>query len=58
MIQQQKFGGSFFGTLYTITKSHGLMTNGWSRGLTATVGRDTICTVGMLGITPIVRVYM
>ncbi len=54
MIQQQKFGGSFLKTLFKIAGQYGIFRKGLCRGLISTVGRDTICVIGMLGITPIV----
>lgn len=55
MIQQQRFGGSFFLTLGSVWSQYGSLSAGLSRGLIPTVGRDVICVVGMLGITPLVR---
>ena len=58
MLQQQKYGGSFINSLERVTTRYGFGQRGWSRGLLPTIGRDTICVVGMLGITPIVQDYL
>lgn len=54
MIQQQHCGGSFATTSLNVLKTYGAGASGSFRGLTPTIGRETICVVGMLGITPIV----
>jgi solute carrier family 25 (mitochondrial carnitine/acylcarnitine transporter), member 20/29 len=54
MIQQQKNGGSFLNTLYRVHNRYGVGGKGLFRGIVPTIGRETICVVGMLGITPIV----
>ena len=47
MIQQQKYGGSFMKSLYHITYKYSIFSRGWCRGLVPTIGRDTICVIGM-----------
>ena len=54
MIQQQKNGGSFVNTLTRVTNRYGVGWHGLFRGITPTIGREIICVVGMLGVTPIV----
>jgi len=58
MIQQQKYGGSFFNTPMRIVKNHGLLSAGMMRGVLATAGRDCMYTCGMLGVTPIMQEYL
>jgi hypothetical protein len=58
MIQQQKFGGSLFGTFKSTAANHGFFQGGLMRGLTGAALRDTIYVTGMLGVTPIVRDYL
>mmetsp|Transcript_44310 Transcript_44310/g.108294 ORF Transcript_44310/g.108294 Transcript_44310/m.108294 type:complete len:277 (+) Transcript_44310:47-877(+) len=56
MIQQQRFGGSILGTPVRIAKDHGagmLM-----RGLTCTLGRESLFTLAMLGITPTIQLKL
>jgi len=52
MIQQQKFGGSFVHQVGTIGRNFGVMKNGLMRGLTPCIFRDSIYTLGLLGVTP------
>ena len=47
MIQQQKYGGSFIKSLYHITYKYSIFSRGWCRALVPTIGRDTICVIGM-----------
>jgi hypothetical protein len=58
MIQQQRFGGSFFTTPSRIIKDHGFFSKGVMRGYTYCAARDAIYVCGMLGITPIVQDYL
>lgn len=58
MLQQQKHGGTFTYVLGKVTMRYGFAARGWLRGFLPTIGRDTICTVGMLGVTPIVQKYL
>ena len=53
MIQQQRFGGSTLGTPAKFIKEFG-----WSslaRGSTMTMGRESMFTMSMLGITPLIQ---
>ena len=58
MIQQQRFGGSFFSVPMKIVKEHGLLSRGLMRGLFPTVCRDSIYVTGMLGVTPVVQAHL
>jgi hypothetical protein len=58
MIQQQKFGGSFGGTLKKVVSTYGVTKNGMMRGLTGAASRDAIYVAGMLGVTPILSEYI
>lgn len=53
MIQQQRFGGSIISTPQNIYLKHGL--TGFTRGLPMTLGRESLFTFCMLGITPIIK---
>merc|ERR1712192_81251 len=53
MIQQQRFGGTLFGTPARIVREHGLL--GLGRGITTTCGREAMFTMAMLGITPTIQ---
>jgi solute carrier family 25 carnitine/acylcarnitine transporter 20/29 len=50
MIQQQRFGGSLLGTPARMAASHGIST--LLRGSITAMGRESMFTMGMLGITP------
>ena len=50
MIQQQRFGGSILGTPTGILRNFGGA--GLLRGLTMTLGRESLFTMAMLGVTP------
>jgi len=54
MIQQQRFGLSFPGTVKHIVQEHGMF-NGVYRGLVSSVLRDGVYVWGLLGITPILQ---
>ena len=51
MIQQQRFGGTLFGTPAHIVRQTGLF--GMTRGILPAVMREGIYTCGYLGITPL-----
>lgn len=51
MIQQQRFGGSIVSTPIRIVTDHGLV-GGLGRGITMTLGRESLFTMAMLGVTP------
>jgi len=51
MIQQQRFGGTLFGTPAHIVKNTGMF--GMTRGILPAVMREGIYTCGYLGITPL-----
>jgi len=57
MIQQQKHGGTFFGTPIRIAKQFGPGLSGIFRGVVPTMARDAIYVSGMLGVTPLVQGY-
>jgi len=51
MIQQSRFGGSIPATLTRILSDHGVP-SGLGRGITMTLGRESLFTMAMLGVTP------
>ena len=53
MIQQQRFGGSLLGTPLRIASEYGAQ--GIFRGVTTTCGRESMFTMAMLGITPVIQ---
>eukprot|EP00457_Paulinella_chromatophora_P012823 gb/GEZN01013067.1/.p1 GENE.gb/GEZN01013067.1/~~gb/GEZN01013067.1/.p1 ORF type:complete len:291 (-),score=34.03 gb/GEZN01013067.1/:136-1008(-) len=53
MIQQQRFGGTLIGTPTRLVKDYGAMTLG--RGVITTVGRESLFTMAMLGLCPVVQ---
>lgn len=53
MIQQQRFGGSTLGTPARIVQEFGLTDLG--RGATMTMGRESMFTMSMLGVTPLIQ---
>lgn len=53
MIQQQRFGGTIFGTPVRIVNEFGV--SGLMRGVTTTCGRESMFTMAMLGITPAIQ---
>jgi len=53
MIQQQRFGGSTLGTPARIVQEYGV--SAFSRGTTMTMGRESMFTMSMLGITPLIQ---
>lgn len=53
MIQQQRFGGSISGTGSRLVGSQGLSV--FLRGIIPTCGRESVFTMGMLGICPVVQ---
>ena len=52
MIQQQRFGGSIFGTPARLVADHGGV-SAMSRGLLTSCGREGIYTAGVLGTCPV-----
>lgn len=54
MIQQQRKGGSLPGTLASLIKK-GVTTNGITRGMLMTAGREGIFAAGYLGVGPIIK---
>ena len=48
MIQQQRFGGSLLGTPARFVQEYGAMFS-LSRGVTMTIGRESMFTMSMLG---------
>lgn len=56
MIQQQRFGGSLFGTPVRIMKEFGL--RGLFRGVSGTIIRDGLYVGGLLGTTPMLHEYL
>mmetsp|Transcript_90650 Transcript_90650/g.255962 ORF Transcript_90650/g.255962 Transcript_90650/m.255962 type:complete len:267 (-) Transcript_90650:182-982(-) len=54
MIQQQRHGGTLFGTALRIFRERGIP-GGLFRGLISLTGRDAIYVGGLLGITPILQ---
>eukprot|EP01040_Poterioochromonas_malhamensis_P008823 gene8823-9558_t len=57
MIQQQRFGGSFFQTPLKIFSQHGFFREGLMRAYSVCAARDAIYVCGMLGITPVLQTY-
>lgn len=53
MIQQQRFGGSMLGTPAQFVKEYGV--GSLARGCTMTIGRESMFTMAMLGITPLIQ---
>ena len=53
MIQQQRFGGSLLSTPATFIKEFGF--GSLTRGFTTTMGRESMFTMAMLGITPLIQ---
>lgn len=53
MIQQQRFGGSLLGTPVRILNEYGI--SGLFRGVVTTCGRESMFTMAMLGITPLIQ---
>ena len=53
MIQQQRFGGGTLDTPARIVREHGAAALG--RGIATTMGRESIFTMSMLGITPLIQ---
>lgn len=53
MIQQQRFGGSTLGTPAKFINEFGASSLG--RGVTMTIGRESMFTMSMLGITPLIQ---
>jgi solute carrier family 25 carnitine/acylcarnitine transporter 20/29 len=53
MIQQQRFGGSMLGTPAQFIREYGYSSLG--RGATMTVGRESMFTMAMLGMTPVIQ---
>lgn len=53
MIQQQRFGGSLWSTPVHIARQYGLAT--LLRGIGPSCGRESIFTLGMLGICPVLQ---
>ena len=53
MVQQQRFGGSLVGVPLKIAQEYGA--RGIFRGLTMTLGRESLFTLAMLGITPTIQ---
>lgn len=53
MIQQQRFGGSLIRTAQAIARARGVTS--LSRGIMMTVGRESLFTMAMLGLTPLVQ---
>lgn len=53
MIQQQRFGGSLFGTPVRLVRQYGAASLG--RGLVTCCGRESLFTMGMLGLVPVLQ---
>lgn len=53
MIQQQRFGGTIFGTPKQFIAEYG--PSSLTRGVTMTMGREAMFTMAMLGITPLIQ---
>jgi len=53
MIQQQRFGGTLLGTPVRIANQYGAITLG--RGIVTCCGRETMFTMAMLGIVPVLQ---
>ena len=53
MIQQQRFGGSLLGTPAKFVGEYGV--GALQRGVTMTMGRESMFTMSMLGITPLIQ---
>ena len=53
MVQQQRFGGSIARTFGRLVSEHGL--SSLTRGATTTVGRESMFTMSMLGVTPLIQ---
>jgi hypothetical protein len=53
MIQQQRFGGTTLGTPARLVQEHGVAS--LSRGSTMTMGRESMFTMSMLGVTPLIQ---
>ena len=56
MIQQQRFGGTVWGTPLGLVRQHGPLA--LARGLTMTMGRESLYTMAMLGVTPALKRYI
>lgn len=54
MVQQTRHGGSMLATPMRIYRDHGLQ-NGLFRGMAMTLGRESVFTLSMLGITPTIQ---
>ena len=54
MIQQQRFGGSTLGTPTRIATEYGI--GAFGRGSIMTIARESMFTMSMLGITPLIQV--
>mmetsp|Transcript_54644 Transcript_54644/g.153741 ORF Transcript_54644/g.153741 Transcript_54644/m.153741 type:complete len:269 (+) Transcript_54644:44-850(+) len=57
MIQQQRIGGTLWGTPLRVAREHGLLSGGLGRGLLMAIGRDSIYVSGLLGVAPICTDY-
>eukprot|EP00931_Biecheleriopsis_adriatica_P109854 TRINITY_DN8411_c0_g2_i1.p1 TRINITY_DN8411_c0_g2~~TRINITY_DN8411_c0_g2_i1.p1 ORF type:complete len:301 (-),score=63.86 TRINITY_DN8411_c0_g2_i1:113-964(-) len=53
MIQQQRYGGSLFGTPARLIKEFGA--SSILRGVTMTIGRESLFTMAMLGLCPVLQ---
>ena len=53
MIQQQRFGGSIISAPANVVKKFGVAT--LSRGVICTVGRESLFTMSMLSLTPLIQ---
>eukprot|EP00808_Paulinella_micropora_P010460 g21205.t1 len=53
MIQQQRFGGTIFGTPMRLVREQGITS--LTRGTIPTVGREGLFTMAMLGLCPVVQ---
>ena len=53
MIQQQRFGGSIGSTMSRLVSEHGAGVLG--RGVTMALGRESMFTMSMLGVTPLIQ---
>ena len=53
MIQQQRFGGSIVGTPMNLISKFGITT--LTRGVICTVGRESLFTMSMLSVTPLIQ---
>ena len=53
----QRFGGTILGTPATLVREHGWY-RGLTRGMIPTLGRESLYTMAMLGMAPIVQLEL